>query len=123
MVIAECAEKITAKDVARIHELKVLASKAHDAACEVSSAFYELQNTDLAKVEKILEKGARLCANPSSKIKRLGAEIHVLRAQIEQKRYERLLKEIEEKMVKVQQAMQELRMRSVMAGTLDSCPE
>jgi hypothetical protein len=122
MVIAEQATQITARDVARIHELKGLAEALSDRCQEVQGDISQLLHGDLMRCEKILERGAKLAASPSSDIKRLGAEIHVLKAQVEQRKYEHRLSRIEELLEKAKLALSELRMRGVMADVLDSCP-
>lgn len=121
MVIAEHATKITARDVARIHELRGLAESLSDAWQNAQGEINQLLHNDLARCERILEKGAKLGLDTASETKRLGAEIHALKAQVEQRKYERRLAKIEEGIEKAQQAMAELRMRGVMADVLDSC--
>ena len=123
MVIAEYAEKITAKDVARIHELKLLAGEIGSAAQELLEKCRTLEHEYLPRVENLLEKGARYCLSATTPVQEMRSQIYVLRAQVEQSKYERELLVIEEALGGVQKAMQELRMRGVLAGTLDSCPE
>jgi thymidylate synthase len=123
MVIAEQATQITARDVARIHELRGLTETLSDSWQEAQSEIATLLHRDLQRCEKLLEKGAKLWAAPTSEIKRLGAEIQVLRAQVEQRKYERRLDKIEELIEKAKLSLSELRMRGVMADVLDNCPE
>jgi chromosome segregation ATPase len=123
MVIAEQATQITARDVARIHELRGLTETLSDSWSEAQNEIATLLHTDLQRCEKLLERGAKLWASPTSEIKRLGAEIQVLRAQVEQRKYERRLDKIEELIEKAKLSLSELRMRGVMADVLDNCPE
>lgn len=123
MVIAEYAAKITAKDVARLHELKDLAHELGNTVQELLGKCREFEHSYLPRVEKMLEKGARYCLDVTTPIKEMRSEIYVLRAQMEQRKYERELLVVEAAIEAVQTAMQELRMRGMLAGTLDSCPE
>jgi hypothetical protein len=123
MVIAESAVKITARDVARIHEIKELVSEVSLKVSELLEKCHELEHRELPRVEKMMEKGARLCLDLTTPVKEMRSEIYVLRAQVEQRKYERKLAGIDEAIDDVQKAVQELRIRSMLATTLDGCPE